>query len=134
MWMSFYLGTFFAIVHLSKSDTIVVRGQTDEDMECLLNNMSPEDRELCSVSVRGKTDEDIERLLDSMSPEDRNFYFKMTEKDRDNDSIRWMEMPRHVFTRNFVDKEEEDVDFIKCDCMYLEDDDTSEADINETES
>ena len=134
MWMSFYLGTFFAILHFSKPDTIVVRGQTDEDLESLLNGMSPEDRELCSVSVRSKTDEEVERLLDSMSADDRSFYFSMTEKDRNGDPVRWMEMPRHVFTRNFVDKDEEDVDFIKCDCMYLEDDDTSEADINETES
>ena len=109
MWMSFYLGTFFAVKHDSNPDTIVVRGETEEDLDRLLDSMSSEDRELCSVVIEN-------------------------ERIDNHDFLRRVEMPRDVFSKTFVDKEEEDVDFIKCDCMYLVGDDTSEADINETES
>ena len=46
MWLSFYLGTFFVFMHPDNSDILVVRGETEEDLERLLSSMSSEDLEL----------------------------------------------------------------------------------------
>ena len=48
MWIFCKLGFFSAVQHRDKPDTLLVRGRFGGDLERLLSNLSPEDREQCS--------------------------------------------------------------------------------------
>ncbi len=130
MWLSFYLGTFFVFMHPDNPDILVVRGETEEDLERLLSSMSSEDLELCPQATLGKTE--VEHLLCNLDPKDRESFYLTSERALNDVSTRLVEMPREIFSRVFVDKEEDCVDFMKCDCWLPDDDE--EEDSDETES